>query len=118
MVIITTHYQVDTLILPLYYTYSMKQNNLVELRQEAFKCPEYRRLEKQYLNGIEPVYDISNESVELLEESDAYEKLEEHQINLKECEEMDEKNIQLRDNHLKTCDHQGCKGYFQAINKA
>lgn len=91
-----------------------------ELRQEAFKCPVYRKLENQYLRSIEPKYDLSSEAIDVLEDLgtiDSDEKLAEHQTNKQEQEKQDEINIKLRDDHLKVCTTSGCKAYHEATKE-
>ena len=89
-----------------------------KLRDEAFKCPIYRKLENQYLKSTDPIYEgIGSEAVDLLEETGQYEKLEEYQTNKKEIEKFDDDNIKLRDDHMKICDHGGCKAYYEVTKE-
>ena len=95
--------------------------DIMEITDNCLRdCQEFRELDKKMLWGSpEPTYDISDDAVEILEETDATGlKLEAHQTNLEECREWDEKYQNLHHEHVKTCNLDCCKALKEYRIKA
>ena len=95
--------------------------SIMEITDDCLKdCQEFRELDKKLLWGCpEPTYDISDESVEILEELDTTGlKLDAHQTNKDECDAWDEKYQNLHHEHVRNCDVRCCKALKEYRIKA
>ena len=84
------------------------------------ECEKFRELDKKMIWGCpDPTYDLSDESVEILEELDTTGlKLEAHQTNKDECDAWDEKYQNLHHEHVKSCSLDCCKALKEYRIKA
>lgn len=84
-----------------------KLNELIKAREEAYKCPEYRKLEKAYLS-FEYEYTKDDDFIEALEDegvnTEKYRKPE----NLKAEEVHEEVTMKARDDHVFICKTDSC----------
>lgn len=83
-------------------------------------CEQFREIDKKLLwDCPKEEYDISDDAVEILEETDATGlKLEAHQTNLEECKAHTEKYEKLHHEHVKTCGLDCCKALKEYRIKA
>ncbi len=90
-------------------------DELIACRQEAFKCKGFREAEKFYLDGFTPKYTKSDEIISELEDNDVDVSQYQTEESKIEQEEHDKLGIRLREEHLKTCNEDVCRKYYESL---
>lgn len=78
------------------------------------KCETYRKLENAYLRGFEYEYSLSDDAVEILEDTiGGQEKLDAACTHLAEGQAFEKEADKARSDHMETCDI--CRPYWEAL---